>query len=115
VSNNSILIDLDNNAIEITDTAGNIEVVNNTLRANQDGVRIESTQPFTTACVTFSVNVSQITNGTLSRYRFINNAGFGAFQIVDSNPAFTDTQASNIGTFSFEPDISDFTNVTACP
>jgi hypothetical protein len=115
VSNNSILIDLENNSIEITNPAGNIEVIDNTLRANQDGVRIESKQPFTTACVTFSGNVSQTTNGTLSRYRFINNAGFGAFQIIDSNPTFTDTQASNIGTFSFEPDISNFTNVTACP
>jgi hypothetical protein len=115
VSNNSILIDLDNNSIEITDPVGNIELLNNTLQANQDGIRIESEQPLTMACLILSGNVSRTTNGVLGQYRLINNAGFGAFQIVDSNPAFTDTQAANIGRFSFEPDISNFTDVTACP
>jgi hypothetical protein len=115
VSNNSIHINLGNNSIEITDPVGNVELVDNTLQTNQDGVRIESKQPLTTTCVTLSDNVTQATNGAIGRYRLINNAGFGAFQIVDSNPAFTDTQAANIGTFSFEPDISSFTDVTACP
>ncbi len=78
------------------------------------GVRLHTISGISpTQCILLSNNNSQTLGGGFGYIFF--NEGDGILQIVDSTPSFADIQASNIGTFSFEPNISSFTNVAACP
>lgn len=93
-----------------------VTIADNTVeQAGRDGVRLELRagvfSPLT--CLALSKNISQ-NPGSGIGYHLI-NSGSSTFQIVDSSPTFADTQASNVGTFVFEPDLTSFTNVLACP
>jgi hypothetical protein len=99
-------------------TNSDVIISNNRIeQAGRDGIRIELIQPTSSQCTALSNNLSQ-NFGTAGDGGFgyhLINAGNGIFQIVDASTTFADTQASNIGTFFFDPDISAFTNVPACP
>jgi hypothetical protein len=92
-------------------------ITGNTIeQAGRDGVRFELDSGYLASspiCIALSNNVSQ-NPGSGIGYHLMKTAD-STFQIVDSSPTFTNTQANNIGTFVFEPDISSFTNVPACP
>lgn len=85
-----------------------------------DGVRVSSNTIPPTSCLALSNNISK-NSGSNIGYRLMNydygyaHYGNNTFQIIDSSSIFTDTQNSNIGTFIFEPSITSFINVSACP
>lgn len=93
---------------------GSIKIVNNIVeQAGRDSVRVEL-RSFPSSCLALSDNISQ-NPGSGIGYHLINSVDAGDFQIADSSPTFADTQANNVGTFIFEPDITSFTNVPDCP
>lgn len=98
------------------------KIINNTIeQAGRDGVRIElEAAQLTPLGVVAKSSIDVNLSHNLSRnpgsgigYHLINE-GDEPFRLIDSSPRFADTQANNIGMFSFEP-ITAFTQVPVSP